>query len=286
MEIKGHFTYQFDFDRPIRLKGKNGIVWSAIQMESGKKVILKWHKNKASSIEIPTHEGIQSLIEEIEFDQKKFRVYTYFEGIDLQSIFDEGHKKWKNAEFVVEKWIQLLEILKHLHSHHLLHTDIKLSNIIYHESEDRMYIIDIDSVQSFPLKNKIQRAYIFSSPEQYLGLEPLIGPWSDLFSLAICMYSILTRELPYPLEHAAMIEQNQLSINIRPHSRIPKPLFEIMYRCCVKPKFQLPPGRLKREELVKTILENLNARFLESDSLIIELQKIEFKKEKKWYKIW
>lgn len=280
------FQYEFDINNPIRQRGKNGVVWKGICIENQSNVIIKWHKAKPHFTPTYLHESIQYLIEEIEHDSKAFRVYNYLDGIDLQSIFENPSKKWKNTEFIVQKWIQTLEVLDVLHSNKILHTDIKLSNILYNSEKDTIQIIDMDSSQHFPLEKTAQRTYIFSSPEQYLGYKEIMGPWSDIFSSGICFYSMVKRELPYPLTHPALIEQKQLAFALENIGGINEDLNQVFQKCCLKPSFPIPPLQNSASNNIKPILESITKRYTSCQDLISALRNIDLREPKKWYQIW
>lgn len=283
MEIKGEFTYTFQINDPIRKRGKNGVVWLATQKESGNFAIIKWHKNPASKIPIAPHTHIQSPIEEIVHEGKIFSAYAYLKGEDLQQQFDQRKKIWRKADFIVAKWIQTLEILDHIHQQQLLHGDIKLSNLIYDASEDQMKLIDLDSVAAFPLQQPMQRAFIFSAPEQFLQVKELTGTWSDIFSSGICFYSLLSQALPYSMQHPAMLEQMQLSLPLPKREEIPDSLFPIFQKCCAKPLFPKPPGKKAGNEEIKALVLNIAARYAKASDLITDLKNLDLSPPKKWY---
>lgn len=287
MELKGtSYTYEFDLNNPVRQRGKNGVVWIGNCKETGKFIIIKWHQKKPDFYFTETSDSIQSFIEEISNEGRLFRIYTYLNGIDLQKVFEEPSKKWKDPAFVVEKWIQTLEVLQTLHKNNYLHNDIKLSNILFDESTQLIRLIDLDNLQEFPLQKAPQRSYIFSSPEQYMGYKDLMGPWSDIFATGICFHSILARELPYPLNHPALLEQKQLAFPIPELEHLPKELNTIFQKCCKKPFFSKPPGQNSTSENVKALVENITLRYTKTEDLIEDLKQLEFKSTKKWYRIW
>jgi len=287
VRLKGqNYQYEFDINDPIRQRGKNGVVWKGFCLENQNNVIIKWHKTTPHFKPTHIHDSIQYLIEEITIDSKVFRIYNYIEGVDLQSIFEDLDKKWKNTQFIVDKWIQTLEVLDTLHQNKLLHTDIKLSNILYDVVTDSIKLIDLDSAQHYPLEKPPQRAYIFSSPEQYLGYKELMGPWSDIFSTGICFYSLIKRELPYPLTHPALIEQKQLAFALEYIDEIHEDLNQIFQKCCLKPSFPIPPLQNTHEGNIKPIIENITKRYTTCQDLISDLRKLDLRETKKWYQIW
>lgn len=281
----GEETCVFDFDKPLRPRGKNGVVWQG-QRLSGEKVIVKWHKVQPLEEALPELPFVQRKKGRIEHEGKRFHIYEYVEGRDLQSVFENPDRSWKDPAFVLQRWKQCLQVLSGVHAAGFLHTDIKLSNWIWNEDLQQMHLIDLSSVQAYPLRHPVQRAYIFSSPEQYLGIKELVGSWSDVFSLGICFYMLFSRQLPYQSGHAAMIEQMQLAFPLPASDLIPAPVWEVLQKTCKKPAFQRPPAQLSKEEILLRTTENITERYTDTATLLAQLEHIQIQKRTTLWNLW
>lgn len=79
----------------------------------------------------------------------------------------------------------LLEILVFLHSHHIIHRDIKPVNIIVQEDGSPVLLDFGESVNDVSrMKNTIAGSPVFSAPEQF-DEHGDIGPWSDIYALGM-----------------------------------------------------------------------------------------------------
>ena len=128
--------------------------------------------------------------------------------------------------------IQLTEILEGLRQHQIIHQDIKPQNILINLEEQRVFLIDfsiatqVKSGQTPALIKPVEGTWAYMSPEQTGRVNQTIDYRSDLYSLGITFYEMLTQSLPFsskdPLElvHAHLVHQprppRELNANIPP----------------------------------------------------------------------
>src|ERR687898_461467 len=106
-----------------------------------------------------------------------------------------------------EPWLrnaftQLLHGLREVHSHKLLHLDIKPGNV-YIRNDGTPLLIDFGAARQALSAEGITLppTYTpgFASPEQYARRE-LLGPWSDIYSVGATMYACLAAAAPQPAD--------------------------------------------------------------------------------------
>jgi len=111
-------------------------------------------------------------------------------------------KKAFNLAEVVHIVDQILNALKVAHGHDVVHRDIKPENILLQDIEgDPIFVkvldfglakfTDQDSKMSMVLGTPV-----YMAPEQ-LGAEHEIGPWTDLYAVAVIVFEILTGRRPF-----------------------------------------------------------------------------------------
>ncbi|WPF89094.1 serine/threonine-protein kinase [Cyanobacterium aponinum AL20118] len=142
------------------------------------------------------HPQIPRLLDYFEQDKRFYLVQNWVKGKTLQQ---EVKKDGIFSETKVKKFLlEVLEILKYIHSLKIIHRDIKPANIIRREQDGRLVLIDFgavkDQVNSHLAKTYGQTALTefavgtmgFAPPEQ-LAMRPFYA--SDIYALgATCLY--------------------------------------------------------------------------------------------------
>ncbi|GAB4333108.1 MAG: hypothetical protein Kow0037_11270 [Calditrichia bacterium] len=99
---------------------------------------------------------------------------------------------------VLKYMITISEALEKAHSLNIIHKDIKLENLIFDLSAGRVKLLDFgiaaDSSAEYS-ENEIEGTLLYASPEQILG--QAVTPASDLYSLGIVIYKLITGEFPF-----------------------------------------------------------------------------------------
>ncbi|MEE2786475.1 MAG: protein kinase [Myxococcota bacterium] len=136
----------------------------------------------------------------------------------------------------------LLNALGHAHARDLGHRDLKPGNIIV--LPDRvgpgaikladfgiaLAIADVDQSE-----RRIEGTPAYIAPEAASGDVASVGPWTDLYSLGVMLFEVLTGDLPYHGRHL-----------LAHHQRSPLPPIE------VRPQVELPAGLV---DVAKTLLQ-------------------------------
>jgi len=109
----------------------------------------------------------------------------------------------KNRAIITENFIRnvftkLLNGLREVHSHKLLHLDLKPSNI-YMRNDYTPVLIDFGAARQTLATDTpmLKPMYTpgFASPEHYQQRE-LLGPWSDIYSVGASMYACMAGSAP------------------------------------------------------------------------------------------
>jgi serine/threonine protein kinase/formylglycine-generating enzyme required for sulfatase activity len=111
----------------------------------------------------------------------------------------------KNTPLDFEEIAKLLEqiagALHHAHQRRLIHRDIKPANILIEESSGTPYVADFGLAireEDYLQDGRIAGTPSYMSPEQIRGEGHRLDRRSDLFSLGVVMYWMLTGRLPFP----------------------------------------------------------------------------------------
>jgi eukaryotic-like serine/threonine-protein kinase len=229
-------------------KGAQGIVYLAKDVKLNRQVAVKTllHKNKdgdqifneAKSVSSLQHPNIIPLYEIGTHNERPFLVYPYVKGKSLRKYLDETEKLTvlKSTKIISS----VLEGLAHAHENGVIHRDLNPANILLDEN-DKPRIMDF-GISTFSGHNtgdnNIVGTVNYMAPEQ-LNNNP-IGPWSDVFSIGIILYQMLTDYSLFKADNSMVSIYKILNENIvEPSSRnsaVDKELDQIVLKALAKEK--------------------------------------------------
>src|SRR5206468_12744948 len=129
-------------------------------------------------------------------DDMKFITMEYVEGRDLQSYLMEHKPTPREAVKIIRQVCEALEVS---HSESVVHRDLKPQNIML-DSSGRVYVMDFGLARSACFSGMTQTGALIGTPE-YMSPEQGRGEKlterSDIFSLGIIFYELLTGKSPY-----------------------------------------------------------------------------------------
>ena len=126
-----------------------------------------------------------------------YMVMQFERGRTLHDMIQK-HRGTLKESFIRAVFVRMLNGLREVHAHKLLHLDIKPSNI-YLRADGTPVLLDFGaSRQTLMVEQPILKPmYIpgFASPEQYERRDQL-GPWSDIYSVGASLYSCVVGSTP------------------------------------------------------------------------------------------
>lgn len=121
-------------------------------------------------------------------------VMEYLEGTNLQSyVKHNGPMDWQMLEPMMR---ELLPMLARLHRRNLIHRDISPDNLLL-TKDHQLYLIDFGSVRTYQGNRNftVHLKEHFAPWEQYVS-NGRQGPWTDIYSLSVTLYYLLSGKLP------------------------------------------------------------------------------------------
>lgn len=110
---------------------------------------------------------------------------------------------WKE---ILRLALEMLDALSHLHARGVLHRDLKSENVLLFNGEDKrphVWLADLGlanaSNQLAKKKGRVEGTPGYMAPEQKLGLPREYGPWTDLFSVGVIVWELVTGALPFEI---------------------------------------------------------------------------------------
>ncbi|MEH2344880.1 MAG: AAA family ATPase [Nostoc sp.] len=182
---------------------------------------------KAYALEI--HQGIPYLIMED------------FQARSLDQLLDQFQQPVPFLKIAIEITSKLAQI----HTHHIVHKDIKPQNILINLETNQVKIADFGIAAFIPYQqqivsssSQIEGSLPYLSPEQTGRMNRGIDHRSDLYSLGITFYEMLTGQLPFqgkdPLEWVHCHIAKSPLFTSKLNSDIPQTLCEIIMKLLSK----------------------------------------------------
>ena len=171
-----------------------------------------------------------------DFDTQAYIVMEHISGTSLRTRFEDAPLP---IDEVINVGIKVAHALQDLHRQHVIHLDIKPSNIMFRANGDAV-LIDYGLSRHEKLPDLLDEEFHlplgtgpYISPEQVLGVRN--EPRSDLFALGVLLYHLATGQRPFghPTSISGLKKRlYQDPIPPRQHnSSIPKWVQEIILRC-------------------------------------------------------
>ncbi|KJW13479.1 Stk1 family PASTA domain-containing Ser/Thr kinase [Levilactobacillus spicheri] len=184
------------------------------------------------------HDNIVQVYDVGEENGMQYLVMEYVEGTDLKAYIKE-HFPIPYGE-VIQIMTQILNAVKLAHEHGIIHRDLKPQNILIDQNRTAK-ITDFGiavtlSESSLTQTNTVLGSVHYLSPEQARG--GMATKQSDIYSLGIILYEMLTGTVPFEGETAVSIALKHYQSDIPAvrdtDPRIPQALENVVFRATAK----------------------------------------------------
>jgi serine/threonine protein kinase/Tfp pilus assembly protein PilF len=230
-------------------EGGMGAVYKAMDRELERPVALKLMRPELAAIpsilarfkqelllaQQVTHKNVIRIYDLGETEGVKFITMEFVEGEDLRELIQE--KKKLSPEDSVEIIQQACRGLEAAHSVGVIHRDLKPQNIM-RDRTGRILVMDFGLARTVGGDGMTQTGAVvgtveYMSPEQSLAKD--LDQRSDVFSVGLILYEMLTGDRPFKAESAvaSLIKRNSESaIPVSDHDgTIPRALSNIVSKC-------------------------------------------------------
>ena len=239
-------------DRNVAVKVLRG------DLASDEKFVRRFQREALSASSL-SHPNIVEMYDVGEDDGQYYIVMEYVDGKSLKQVLKQrGHL---SITEVVDIMLQLTDGMAHAHDAYIIHRDIKPQNIMI-LSNGMIKITDfgvataLNSTQ-LTQTNSVMGTVHYLPPEQAQGKGSTIR--SDIYSMGIMMYELLTGLVPYKGDNAVEIALKHLKEPLpsvrKSNPSIPQSIENVIIRATAKnPKNRYTDAREMHEDL-KTALD-------------------------------
>ena len=176
--------------------------------------------------------------EEIDNKNIHYIVMEYIDGITLKELIKSKGKLTPGE--CVNYSFQIAEALQHAHKNHIVHRDIKPHNIMI-TKDNRVKVTDFGIARAVTsstvtTSSNVLGSVHYFSPEQARG--GYTDEKSDIYSLGIVMYEMITGKVPYDGESPISVALKHIQEDIKPPREIdptvPVSIENIILKCVQK----------------------------------------------------
>lgn len=208
----------------------------ALDFQEDQSNYRRFQREAASTTEL-THPNIVNVYDVGEGDHP-YIVMEYIAGLDLKEYIQENHPI--SYKKVLDIMKQILSAIAYAHANGVIHRDIKPHNILI-DKDNHVKITDFGiavalSQNSITQTNSLLGSVQYISPEQARG--NMVTKQSDIYSLGIVLYELLTGSVPFEGESAVSIALKHFQTPIPSlsefDSRIPQALENVVLKATAK----------------------------------------------------
>ena len=218
-------------DRKVAIKVLRG------DLSNDEKFIRRF-KREALSVSNLSHPNIVEVYDVSEEDGNYYIVMEYIEGKTLKQLLQKRGALTLNE--VIDIMTQLTDGLAHAHEAYIIHRDIKPQNIMIEDNglvkiTDFGIAMSLNSTQ-LTQTNSVMGSVHYLPPEQANGKGSTVK--SDIYSLGILMYELLTGSVPFKGDTAVEIALKHMKEKIpsirKQNPTIPQSVENIVLKATAK----------------------------------------------------
>jgi eukaryotic-like serine/threonine-protein kinase len=238
-------------------KGGMALVFRAVDLRTGHDVAVKIlrpefnddaeflgrFEREAMAASKMSHHNIVNLLDVGVEGDCRYLVMEYVRGKTLKDVITEKGKLPPAISAQIA--IRILSALQHAHSNGIIHRDIKPQNILVH-SEGLIKVADfgiarVAGSNTISRVDSVMGSVHYFSPEQARGED--VSAVSDLYSVGIVMYEMLTGHVPFEGDSPVAIAMQHISSVPKPISMFVPDIPTALERVVVRSMEKVPDNR-------------------------------------------
>ena len=240
-------------DRKVAVKVLRG------DLSSDDRFIRRFQR-EALSVSNLSHPNIVEVYDVGEEDGQYYIVMEYIEGKTLKQLLKK--RESLTLPEVIDIMTQLTDGISHAHESYIIHRDIKPQNIMI-EDDGRIKITDFGiamalNATQLTQTNSVMGSVHYLPPEQASGKAATVK--SDIYSLGILMYELLTGNVPFKGDNAVEIALKHMKDKIpsirKQDPSIPQSVENILLKAAAKnPRNRYDTAKEMHDDLLTCLTE-------------------------------
>jgi eukaryotic-like serine/threonine-protein kinase len=169
-------------------------------------------RREARSVAQLSHPHIVTVIDRGEDDGQQYIVFEYVDGENLKELIERtGPLPTRRA---VEFGLEIADALAFAHENGLIHRDVKPQNVLI-TPDGNAKVTDFGIARSLEVEHGMTQTGTVLGTSNYLSPEQASGkpttPSTDVYSLGVVVYELLTGEVPFPGENFVAIAMKHIN---------------------------------------------------------------------------
>ncbi len=247
-----YLAHDIILDRMVAVKILRG------DLADDEKFVRRFQREAISSSSL-THPNIVGMYDVGEDNGDYFIVMEYIDGKTLKSLIKK--RGALTLPEVMDIMVQLLDGVKCAHDSYIIHRDIKPQNVLILD-DGTVKITDFGIATALnnnelTQTNSVMGSVHYLPPEQANGKNSTVK--SDIYSIGIMMYELLTGKLPFKGDNAVEIAIKQMRDEIPSvcliNPEIPQSIENVILKACAKNPKNRYDSVAEMQEDLKTALD-------------------------------
>ncbi len=191
--------------------------------------------------------GIRKVLRRTKEKNRHALILEWIEGKNIREIFvnNGSMPESERISAILRVAVSLSQALSNIHQHNIIHKDISAFNIIVDSNHTDVQLIDFGLATTIHLKHaysgsptRLEGTLHYISPEQTGRMNRVVDYRSDLYSMGVVLFEVLTGRLPFSgneameLIHAHIAQIPPLAHTI--NSAIPEQLSRVVAKLLAK----------------------------------------------------
>ena len=169
-------------------------------------------RREARSVAKLSHPHIVTVIDRGEDDGRQYIVFEYVDGENLKQLVERtGPLPTRSA---IELAVSIADALAFAHENGIVHRDVKPQNVLITPDGDAK-VTDFGIARSLDVEHGVTQTGTVLGTSNYLSPEQAGGkvttPSTDIYSLGVVVYELLTAEVPFPGENFVAIAMKHIN---------------------------------------------------------------------------